>query len=103
MKAKGLSLKDVAKLQKEPGLRFHNGALTNLKAARIFVKQMRQGGYKIFHQAIIETMIKQEASRNNVFGVMYLTQFCVHWDNMFPNTKEIHMGQVDMIMRKHYA
>jgi len=104
VKDKSLTVLDmVNKLQKDSNLKFNNGKISNITAIHLFVKSIKRVGHKTINRAIVEAMIKKEAGDTNVFGVLYLTQFCVHWDQMFPGVFEIHMGQVDRIMRTYYA
>jgi len=93
---------DLKKLMDNPSLDFNNGKINNKEALRGLIKLMRKRGYKILKQEVIITMIKREGEQGNIFGIMYLTQFCNYWAKEFKPGYEIDMGQVDILLRKYY-
>jgi len=95
-------LLDIKKLMDNPSLDFNNGKVNNKQALRALIKLMRQRGYKLLKREIFVTMIKQEGEQGNIFGIMYLTQFCNYWAQEFKPGYEINMGQVDILLRKYY-
>lgn len=96
-------VKGLKMLSDNPHASFNNGKMDNKTAARKMIQIMRSRGYKYVQQSVLLAMVQAETKANNLFGVMYLTQFSVFIEMEYPGVIEINMGQVDKILRKYYA